>query len=318
MLDIKQLISSYSSEDLKILEELITEIHNAKESSRDTIDSFYNDYRKYSESYHSNKYQQSIKLAFSKLINYFGEDHKLNELTTRKVVEFIEVLKERAPKGYRVYHRTLKAALTKAVEWDLIKSNPFVKVKIPKRQKLYPAYLSKDEMELIISNIENATIKSIVRFSFLTGCRLGEVVNLQYSDINFERKHVTIGNNSFITKTREQRIIPLCDELVSLIGELNTKRKSNCTNVFIKEDGFKYSLDYVSKEFKKAVRASAMSEDIHFHTLRHSFASNLVQKNVPIYTVQKLLGHSSVTTTEIYAHLNTQDLVLAINNFNYN
>ncbi|MFA6978592.1 MAG: tyrosine-type recombinase/integrase [Ignavibacteriaceae bacterium] len=318
MPNFSKVLGSYSSDELKSLEALIAEIRIAQDSSSDTIGSFYRDYVKYSEVYHSKKYQRSIKLAFKILINFFGEDHKLIELTLKKVIEFIEILKVRAPKGYRVYYRTLKAALNKAQEWELIKTNPFTKVKVPKRQRVSPAFLMKSELDIIISKMDNLILGSIVRFSFLTGCRLSEVVNLQYSDINFDKKLITIGSKSFSTKTREQRVIPMCEELFSVLTELKNNRKPNCTYVFVKEYGFKYSSDYVSKGFKKAVRASAMNEEIHFHSLRHSFASNLVQKNVPIYTVQKLLGHSSVTTTEIYAHLNTQDLVLAINNFNYN
>ncbi|MCK9210317.1 MAG: site-specific integrase [Ignavibacteriaceae bacterium] len=318
MTNITQLLNSYSTDDLKALADMITDISLEKDKSKDTIGSFYTEYIRFSEIYHSEKYRQSIKLAFSQLINFFGDELKLTELSMKKVIDFVETLKIRAPKGYRVYHRTLKAALNKALEWELIKSNPFVKVKIPKRQKIHPVFLSKNEVDVLVSNIHNLVIKYIVRFSFLTGCRLSEVVNLQYSDINFTSKLVTVGSNSFVTKTREQRIIPICDELFSILTELYNNRKSNYDNVFVKGDGFKYSPDYVSKEFKKAVRASRMSDEIHFHSLRHSFASNLVQRNVSIYTVQKLLGHSSVTTTEIYAHLNTHELVRAINNLNYN
>ncbi|MCB9336460.1 MAG: tyrosine-type recombinase/integrase, partial [Flavobacteriales bacterium] len=73
--------------------------------------------------------------------------------------------------------------------------------------------------------------------------------------------------------------------------------------VFGKENGFPFTGDYFSKNFKKAVRAANLDEGIHFHTLRHSFASNLAQKGVSIYVIKELLGHSSVSTTEIYSHL---------------
>jgi len=70
--------------------------------------------------------------------------------------------------------------------------------------------------------------------------------------------------------------------------------------------------DYVSKRFKRAVRSTGLNEDIHFHTLRHSFASNLIQKGASIYVVKELLGHESISTTQIYSHLQSENLSQAV------
>ena len=86
--------------------------------------------------------------------------------------------------------------------------------------------------------------------------------------------------------------------------------------VFCKENGFPFSGNYVSKTFKNACRAVGIDEGIHLHNLRHSFASNLVQKGVSLYTIKALLGHSSITTTEIYSFLNMDSLKEAIEKFN--
>ena len=86
--------------------------------------------------------------------------------------------------------------------------------------------------------------------------------------------------------------------------------------VFHKKRGVVFSENYISKKFKQGCRLAGVSEKIHFHSLRHSFASNLVQRGVPIYTLQKLLGHSSVTTTEIYSHLSLDGLRDAVNVLN--
>ena len=76
--------------------------------------------------------------------------------------------------------------------------------------------------------------------------------------------------------------------------------------------GFKLNEDFVSRKFKQAVRKAKLDEGIHFHTLRHSFASNLVQKGVSLYVVKELLGHESITTTQIYSHLQKKNLRDAI------
>ena len=88
--------------------------------------------------------------------------------------------------------------------------------------------------------------------------------------------------------------------------------------VFCKENGFKYSKDYVSKKFKEACRKANIDKAIHFHSLRHSFASYLVQQGVSLPTIKDLLGHTSITTTEIYSHLDDSSLQEAIKKFDVN
>ncbi len=83
-----------------------------------------------------------------------------------------------------------------------------------------------------------------------------------------------------------------------------------------RKNGMKFNPTYASRSFKKCVRAFELDDKIHFHTLRHSFASNLAQRGVNLYVIQKLLGHSKITTTQIYSHLRTEDLVKAINELN--
>ncbi len=78
--------------------------------------------------------------------------------------------------------------------------------------------------------------------------------------------------------------------------------------MFCKSTGEKYTGDYFTKRFKRASKQVGIDKAIHFHSLRHSFASNLVQKGVSLYSVKELLGHSTISTTEIYSHLNLDTL----------
>ena len=82
--------------------------------------------------------------------------------------------------------------------------------------------------------------------------------------------------------------------------------------VFQKFKGVKLNQACVSKDFKKAVKKSNLNERVHFHTLRHSFASNLVQKGASIYVVKELMGHDNISTTQIYSHLRKENLIDAI------
>jgi len=83
--------------------------------------------------------------------------------------------------------------------------------------------------------------------------------------------------------------------------------------VFLGPRRLKFNSDYVTKKFKDAVRLSIINQEVHFHTLRHSFASNLVQKGVSLYVVKELLGHEDIKTTQIYAHLRRENLFEAVN-----
>ncbi len=86
--------------------------------------------------------------------------------------------------------------------------------------------------------------------------------------------------------------------------------------MFQKVNDVKLNQECVSKNFKKAVRKSKLSERIHFHSLRHSFASILVQKGASIYVVKELIGHSDISTTQIYSHTNLENLRNAIQKLN--
>lgn len=91
------------------------------------------------------------------------------------------------------------------------------------------------------------------------------------------------------------------------------KDVNNNDYIFYRVIGIKLNEDYVSKQFKKAVRDSGLNDNIHFHTLRHSFASRLIQKGASVFVVKELLGHEDIKTTQIYSHLQTQNLEEAVN-----
>ena len=82
---------------------------------------------------------------------------------------------------------------------------------------------------------------------------------------------------------------------------------------FINSNGIKFNEDFISKQFKKIIRKANLNDDIHFHTLRHSFASILVQRGVSLYVVKELLGHEDIKTTQVYSHLTQVSLSNAVN-----
>src|SRR5690606_4742814 len=130
-------------------------------------------------------------------------------------------------------------------------------------------------------------------------------------NVNLKEKIIIIGDAGFTSKTREQRALPMNEKVFELLKKRVSKKEKN-NYVFAKNFGRPYTGDYVSKKFKEAVRNADLDEATHFHTLRHSAATNMVNKGVQLYTVQKILGHSSINTTQIYAHLKMDEMRKAV------
>lgn len=275
----------------------------------------------------SRSYSRSVELANRHFENYFGESFDISVLRLRDCEIFVSDLLVKAPKGFRVYFRNYKAMFNKALDWELIGRNPFVKIKLPKSQKLKPVFLCADELREINMHITSRSVRDICSFAFLTGCRLNEILTLRWENINFADRSVVIGDESFLTKSRKQRVIPMCEEVYNILRRReahlmagNENQKIFMLNlkdspVFWNRWRTMYSRDYVSKSFKNGCRKAGIDGRVHFHSLRHSFASNLVQRGVGLYAVKELLGHSSITTTEIYSHLNMSTLRDAVSVF---
>jgi site-specific recombinase XerD len=205
----------------------------------------------------------------------------------------------------------------RAVEWDYLRDNPFNKIKLQTRQKQNPVYVTEEQLSEILKYINIDIVRDVALVAFYTGLRLGEIVNLCCQDVNLKEGLLIIGNSYFRTKSRRQRIVPIPTRVREILTKRFPKiiRKEN-HYVFCKSNRYPYTGDFFSKKFKKAVRAAGMDERVHFHTLRHSFASSLVQKGVPLYSIKELLGHSSISCTEIYSHLNLNSLRDAISKLN--
>ena len=121
----------------------------------------------------------------------------------REIEVFIRGLQKNAPKGYRVYYRTLKSAFNKAIDWSYIITNPFVKVKLPKVQRNEPVIIDSRQLAVVSKQIENETIRDMVVFGFYTGCRVGEIVNLTWNNVDISKRLITIGDKNFSTKGRK-------------------------------------------------------------------------------------------------------------------
>lgn len=271
---------------------------------------FRDDYVTFMQASSSPKYLRSIKLSFRRLIKYVGEDKYLKDLTKPVAVNFLYSVFAESKHAAYLYMRTLKAALNKGISLGYLNENVFVGIKLPKVPKNFPVFISPEELDKIVVGIQEEDIKQIIVFAFFSGMRINEILNLQWSQINFKKHLIMVEcSEGFTTKNKSSRQIPIHQKILEIL--LSRQSKKNISYVFSK-NSVRYNDDFISKKFKKGVRAAGLSDDIHFHTLRHSFASNLIQKGISLYVVKELLGHSSISTTQIYSHLKNDNLVNAI------
>ena len=343
----EELLKNISSKDLEKLKVLFSIIPGNESKEVVTLRFFMEEYNKMIKLNRSKSYYVSVCSSFKHLIEFFGYGKSIQTIGLKDVENFLTQLQHNVSKrsslssgepassnrseGYRVYFRTLKAAFNKAKDWGYVKENYFTKVKLPKRQKLAPVFINSDQLSAISNQIKNEIVKDVVVFAFYTGMRLNEIVNLRWKNVDLNKRIITVGDDKFLTKVRNQRFIPICSETLSIFEKKKSRKivpirndfvfcKSNGVRsfdkaqdfVFSKTDGTKFTGDYISKIFKLACKTANLDNAIHFHSLRHSFASNLVQRGVPLYTIKELLGHSSISTTEIYSHLNMESLREAV------
>lgn len=263
----------------------------------------------------SKNYVRCVELSFKMLITY-ANDVLIKNLQLQTIEKFLTHTFSRTQQGAVMYYRTLKAAFSKAVLWEYIQDNPFKKIKAPKASKSFPVFISEIELQLILDKTPELLLKNIFLIAFYTGMRLSEIVNMKWSWIDLSKEQITVRcSEDFITKGKRERIIPLNTitkaVLRSILPKIIEINKDDYVFTRIKE--IKLNDDFVSKKFKTAVRAAKLDERIHFHTLRHSFASLLVQKGVSLYVIKELLGHEALITTQIYSHLQHQNLREAMN-----
>lgn len=279
------------------------------------LSQFRDEYLEYVSTMKSKSYIKSIKLSFRMLINFTG-DKLLNHLDLRTLDKFITITFARTQMGAALYYRSLKSAFSKAVLWNYIQENPFKKIKAPKTAKTFPVFITVTEFELILEKTKEDFLRILFQTAFFTGMRLGELVNMKWSWIDFQSNQIIVKcNSTFSTKSRKERIIPINQKLLNILlvsyGQIGNANNDNF--VFTRKINLQLKEDYVSKKFKDAVRLVGLNSKFHFHTLRHSFASLLVQKGVSLYIIKELLGHEDLVTTQIYSHLGKNNLRNAIN-----
>ena len=210
---------------------------------------------------------------------------------------------------------SIKGFFSFLLEDELREDNPSALLETPKLGLYLPDTLSLEEIEKLISATEENTDlakrnRCMIEVLYGCGLRVSELTKLQISNINFKENYLKIQG-----KGDKVRFVPLADYtadfIKNYINNIRSKQKINPKHsdiLFLNSRGAQISRQMVFLVIKEIVRKAGIQKNISPHTFRHSFATHLLQNGADLRFIQEMLGHSSITTTEIYTHLNTEEL----------
>ncbi len=251
--------------------------------------------------------------SFRQLRNFIGSDILIQDLKVTMAQDFIAQKFQQSKWGAALNYRHLKAGFSKAVIWGYLPEagNVFKKFSLPKIPINQPAFINRPQLNEILEQEHNDKFKLLYEIAFETGMRLGEIVTLEWKNVDLIEKKINVVNSDhFVTKSKRARVIYLTN---SFTEKLKLFSEENNTGFVFKKDNFcKYDRNYVSRKFKRAVQKTNLDSRVHFHSLRHSAASRFVQSGIDLYIVKELLGHSTIKLTEQYSHLTQNTLKQAI------
>jgi len=173
----------------------------------------------------------------------------------------------------------------------------------PFRENTLPIVLSKSEVEKILKSAGNIKHRAMLSVIYSCGLRRGELLNLRIVDLDKERNLIRIVQG----KGRKDRYVPYSDKLKGVLREYYMKYKPK-EYLFEGQGGGPYSARSIAKVLEHSVERSGVRKDVHLHTLRHSFATHLLEAGTDIRFIQEILGHSSPKTTMIYTHVRSKKI----------
>lgn len=207
----------------------------------------------------------------------------------------------------RMFHRFLARE-------RVLKNDPTTLIDSPKLWKKIPDTLSLNEVEALVSqpdprDFQGARDRALLETLYATGMRVSEATDLKANNVNLD-----IGFLRCIGKGNKERVIPLGKKAIHSIhrylefSRLHFLKKKTSEFLFINRSGNKISRQSIWKLIKQYAKAARIKKPIKVHTLRHSFATHLLERGADLRSVQEMLGHSSISTTQIYTHIDKERL----------
>jgi integrase len=270
-----------------------------------------------------NSYREGTKEIYERALYSFLDcvgNKKLSLLSIKDIDNYRQAkLQIILPTTMNIYLRTLKSAFNKAVQWEILQRNPIRNIKLCPVPQQTPQFFNLDHFKKLLQTVKEPWLSNAIQLAVFTGMRRSEITNLQWKHIDFSRELIYVESDAnFQTKTGKRRILPMNSYVLKLLQAMFLKRTGDYV---IMLNGKKVRDIWLSRRFKQYIKIVNVDKSLHFHILRHTFASWLVQAGVPIYEVQALMGHSTIRVTRAYSHLipkqlkTSVEMIVPINGF---
>ena len=257
-------------------------------------------------------------------IELFHPSKKPSDVTLQNLQEFLKYISEfhftettqsRIISGIKHFFKFL-------ILENYCQINPAELLETPRIKRKLPVFLSVEEIDLMLSHIDRSTPEgernlAMLETMYSCGLRVSELISLKLSDL-----HINDGFISVVGKGDKQRLIPIGKSALRLMDNYIknhrnhiTIKKNNEDMIFLSKRGSSITRQMVFYIIKDLAAKSGIKKDLSPHTFRHSFATHLLENGADLRSIQLMLGHESITTTEIYVHLDRKFLTEVMNNF---
>lgn len=253
---------------------------------------------------------KNYKLDLTLFFDFLNKSN-INYLYLNKdnVIDYLKYLDKMNLKNSTISRRisTLRTFYNYLMNEGLINSNIFLNVRNPKLEKKLPNYLNYTEMEELLESIDIKTDEGLKRrllieMFYSTGCRVSEIINIKVNDIDFLNKKIRI-----MGKGSKERIVYYGDYAKKYLDKYLSKGMDK-DYLFVNKHGDKYTVEEIELIVKDIMKHLSIKTHVTPHTLRHTFATHLLNNGADIRSVQELLGHSNLSTTGIYTHVSSDRL----------
>jgi len=242
---------------------------------------------------------------FADWLGEFAKITNVRRISRRNVRDFLGSLARYGYERSSISRKTssLKSFFKFLVRENIVNINPAVDIKYPKLKRKLPSFLSIEEMNKLLDDNLSKRDRAIIELIYGTGMRASEICSLNTKDIDFANETVRV-----MGKGRKERILPLTRKAKDAIRDYLSPSRNKNTSLLLNKFGKRLSQRSLQRIVGKYIRAVADVTHSSPHTLRHTFATHLLDRGCDLRTVQELLGHSSISTTQIYTHITPERL----------
>lgn len=268
---------------------------------------------------------KSYKQDIVELVSYLKQQGitDFKDVDSKTILDYMKYMHDNGKARNSVirFVSSMKKFFKFLIRYHYVINNPMIKVDTPKQANYLPDVLSTQEVDDLLATPDTTDKygirdRAILEVMYATGLRVSELVHLKMDNL-----HLEMGFIQTIGKGDKERIIPIGSEAIKWINNYISNSRSlllkrrHCDYLFLNAHGGGLSRQSIWQKIKKYVAIAGIKKRVTPHTLRHSFATHILENGADLRVVQELLGHSDISTTQIYTHISHEHLTKAFDKY---